>query len=516
MSNQQLFTSYRGTQVPRANALNEAGGRAYQRTPEAALALYAVTGCFNDTFYSDASTQLATTVKLCEAVEPAFVAQVAIYARKHASMKDMPAMLLAYLAVADGDLLARAFDHVVDNGRMLRNFVQIIRSGVLGRKSLGSRPKRLVREWIGRASAESLMAAAVGASPSLADIIRMVHPAPANPEREALYAWLIGKPADVARLPGLVREYVAFKSDPTGPVPDVPFQYLTSLPLTGEQWGTIAERSSWQTTRMNLNTFLRQGAFSVPGVVEKVAAKLRDPEAIRRARVFPYQLLVAYRAAAGTMPIEITEALQDAMEIATAAVPVMEGSVAMGVDVSLSMADPVTGRREGATTVATCVEVAALITATFLRANPQTLVLPFADRMVGIRVNPRDSVITQSLQIAQHVGGGTNLALPLQALNKAKYAPNTVIIVSDNQSWMQSHGHGGTETMRQWATLKASNPKARLILIDIQPIRTSQAMEQKDVTHIGGFSDAVFSLIADVAAGDREMHWMERIQAIEV
>ena len=30
---------------------------------------------------------------------------------------------------------------------MLRNFVQIIRSGVVGRKSLGTTPKRLVRGW---------------------------------------------------------------------------------------------------------------------------------------------------------------------------------------------------------------------------------------------------------------------------------------------------------------------------------------------------------------------------------
>ena len=38
-------------------------------------------------------------------------------------MKDMPAVLAAYLTVADPDLAVPVFGRVIDNGRMLRNFV---------------------------------------------------------------------------------------------------------------------------------------------------------------------------------------------------------------------------------------------------------------------------------------------------------------------------------------------------------------------------------------------------------
>jgi len=103
------------------------------------------------------------------------------------------------------------FDRVIDSPRMLRTFVQIMRSGVTGRKSLGSLPKRKVRKWLESRSDAAIFRAQVGNDPSMADIIRMTHPKPANAARAALYAHLIGKPADETQLPELVREYEAFK-----------------------------------------------------------------------------------------------------------------------------------------------------------------------------------------------------------------------------------------------------------------------------------------------------------------
>ena len=91
-------------------------------------------------------------------------------------MKDMPALLCATLAARDTALLARIFDRVIDDGRMLRNFVQIVRSAA-GRKS-GSAPRRssLVQRWFAQRNDEPVFRASVGQSPSLADVIKMVHP----------------------------------------------------------------------------------------------------------------------------------------------------------------------------------------------------------------------------------------------------------------------------------------------------------------------------------------------------
>ena len=104
--------------------------------------------------------------------------------------------------------------------------------------------------------------AAIGNDPSLEDVIKMVHPKPKTAKQEALYGYLLGRPYDAESLPAIVRQYEAFKKNETDEVPDVPFLKLTALDLSDIAWQKIAERASWQTTRMNLNTFARHGVFS--------------------------------------------------------------------------------------------------------------------------------------------------------------------------------------------------------------------------------------------------------------
>src|SRR5262249_10836250 len=161
---------------------------------------------------------------------------------------DMPALLCAVLSVKGPGLLAEVFDRVIDNGKMLMNFVQMIRSGVAGRKSLGSLPKRMVRNWLEARDDAAGFPAAIRPRPAMNDIIKMVHPRPKTPSRAALYAYLTGRghdgetiaigAADSARvpLPELVRAFEAFKRGATKDVPDVPFQMLTALNLSKDDW----------------------------------------------------------------------------------------------------------------------------------------------------------------------------------------------------------------------------------------------------------------------------------------
>ena len=283
MANKSIFASVRGTLIPQTDTRNHEGACAYAMTPEHHLAQLAVTGTLNSTFYAEAQHQLADLLKAAQMVEPDFVAKTAIYARQRGHMKDAPALLVAWLSMLQTPHFDLVFDRVIDNGKMLRNFVQIMRSGVTGRKSLGTRPKRLVARWLEKASDIEIMRAAVGQDPSLADVIKMVHPKPANAEREAFYAWLIGKPYDVAALPAIVQAFETFKRDHTAPLPDVPFQMLTALPLSKEHWAAIGRKAGWQMLRMNLQTFARHGAFDVDGFASHVAKRLvRGRPSLRR------------------------------------------------------------------------------------------------------------------------------------------------------------------------------------------------------------------------------------------
>lgn len=518
MANKSLFQSIAGKLIPAANTRNEAGGAAYAFTPEHTLAQYAATGCLNGTYYASAQDQLQTLLEMAARVDHNFIARVAVWCRKHGHMKDTPALLMAVLAQRDGALCEKIFPQVIDNGKMLRNFVQIIRSGITGRKSLGTRPRRMVRQWLESQSDEALFRASIGNDPSLADIIKMVHPRPATPAREALYAYIIGREHSAELLPPLVHAYEAFKAGRTAEVPDVPFEMLTALPLTDEQWAEIARNAPWQMTRMNLNTFARHGVFNKHGMTQLIANRLRDRILVERARVFPYQLMAAYTMTGSDVPGQVTDALHDALEIATQNVPAVEGRVYVMTDVSGSMHSPATGYRRGATTSVRCIDVAALVAACVLRQNPQAEVIPFHDSVVqGTRLSARDSVLTNAQLLASLPSGGTNCSAPLRWLNQRCAKGDLVIYVSDNESWVDVRHGRGTATMQEWEQFRRRNPRARLVCIDVQPYASTQAQYRADVLNIGGFSDQVFRVVAQFAAGELSAgHWVDVINAVEI
>jgi 60 kDa SS-A/Ro ribonucleoprotein len=529
MANKSIFASPRGTLIPQTDARNHHGALAYAMTPEHKLAQIAMTGTMNATFYAQGQDQLAGLLDAAQQVEPAFVAKTAIYARTRGHMKDAPALLMAWLSMVQTEHFSLAFDRVIDNGKMLRNFVQIMRSGATGRKSLGTRPKRMICRWLEQASDIEIMRAAVGQDPSLADVIKMVHPKPADASREAFYGWLIGKPYEAnvyrerqartqASLPQIVRDFEAFKADPSAELPDVPFQMLTARPLSKKHWAAIGRKAGWQMLRMNLATFARQNAFEVDGFAAHVAKRLRDPEAIKKARVLPYQLMAAHRMAsrAKAMPEKVIDALHEAMEIAVGNVPKIEGRVVVCPDVSGSMSSPVTGHRRGATTAMRCIDVAALVAAAFLRANSEARVLPFEQKVVPVRIEPRDTVLTNARRLAAIGGGGTNCSAPIRQLVQERAKVDLVVMVSDNESWVDANPRGrGTALMEAWTELKRGNPNARLVCVDIQPYGRMQATNRQDILNVGGFSDEVFEMIAAFAKGKLgPRYWAGEIEKI--
>lgn len=516
MANFKLFNRQPVT-LPACDTLNAAQAPAYAYSAKHKLAQLAVTGCLNQTFYASAESQLADVLQLVAELDSRYVAKAALYARRKGHMKDMPALMLSALTAQRSVLVPELFEQVVDNGKMLRNFVQILRSGATGRKSLGSQPKRLVQNWLNSASEYQLLQASVGNQPSLADVVKMVHPKPKEAWRAAFFAWLIGKPVDVAALPELTRSLLMFRSGASTEVPQVPFQLLSNQTLSPEQWVTQARNMGWQALRMNLNTLARNGAFQVAGCAEYVAGRLADAEAVAKARVYPYQLLAAYRMAGDDVPLVVREALQDALELSLANVPALQGAVVVCPDVSGSMHSPVTGYRPGASTAVRCIDVAALVAAAVLRKQPAARVMPFEVQVVDIKLNPRDSVMSNAQKLAAIGGGGTNCSAPLARLADSKAKVDTLILVSDNESWIDARRRGASNTLQQWARIKKINPHARLVCIDMQPGATTQAADREDILNVGGFSDAVFDVIAQFTAGHYGAgHWVEAIEAMQL
>ena len=128
-----------------------------------------------------------------------------------------------------------------------------------------------------------------------------------------------------------------------------------------------------------------------------------------------------------------------------------------------------------------------------------------------------NSVIDTAQALAQLLGGGTAVSAPLAELNRLGMAPDTVVIVSDNQSWIDHRPGRETETEIQWRRLRQRNPDARLVCVDLQPYTNTQAPDDVGVLNVGGFGDAVFEAIATFSHGvHNRNHWVAAIEATEL
>lgn len=496
---------------------NAAGGTAYSLSDKATLAQLAMTGTFNGTYYSSGEDQLKKALELANKLDPVYVAKLAVYAREKGLMKDMPAVLAAVVAGKDTELLAQIFDRVIDNPKMLRNFVQVVRSGVTGRKSLGTRPKKLIQKFLDSLNDEQLFKADVGNDPSLQDIIKLVHPKPTNKKRSALYGYLLGKEFNKKDLCQLAKNFESFKKDLSGEIPEVPFQMLTALPLTNAHWKQIAVNATWTQTRMNLNTFDRHAVFSDSDVTSLICEKLQNAEQVKKAKVFPYQLFTAFLNMSSTIPAKVSLSLQKAAEHALQNIPEFSGKVYVMVDTSGSMQNAATGDRGSVTSKTRCIDVAALVAAAVMRKNPEAEVIPFDTTVHAHKLNPLDSIMTNAKTLAGFGGGGTDCSIALKHLNQKKAKGDLVIYVSDNESWVNSARYRSTATMKEWNEFKLRNKDAKLVCIDVTPNDTTQAHDRDDVLNVGGFSDNCFEVIAKfIELGNNKDLWVKTIESVKL
>jgi 60 kDa SS-A/Ro ribonucleoprotein len=511
---------------------NEAGGLGYPRETKAALCALALTGTTNDAYYTPGTDTTKKLVEYAGEKDYEFVGKLAAYARQVGWMKDMPAVLVAWLYQLSGtdpaalDTLRKVFPKVIDNIKMLSVLTQLVMSGCFGKRTwFSSGLQRLVNNWLDQQTPEQLFWASVGYTPGLADVLRLCHPKGVTPQHVALYQYLRGKPYTAADLPEVVTQWEALRTGESEVVPAVPFQMLTNVTLNAGQWEQIMRNSSWQQLRMNLNNFARHGAFTRPEALKAAVARLQDPAEVRRAKVFPHQLFMAYLNAAAEVPPVLRDALQAATEVAleNIALP-QELSVAVVVDVSASMRSPLTGANGSATTKVRVVDVAALVASAILRRCPNTKVVPVDTEVRPHRLSRFDSVLSNAKLLADYGGGGTHLSKAFEALARSNERFDLIVVLSDNESWRDYEGtswglpaRGFSPTQGQYAVLKQRNPGGKLVCVDLQPYATAQVSpKDKSVMFIRGWNDqcwpVVNSFLEGEASGEATVRAVEAVQ----
>lgn len=475
------------------------------------------TGTLSGTFYVSAAQMTRETVQTLHAFgqqDADALAEEAVSARQEGYMRTLPIVALAVLSgLPDKRAFQKAVSGVLLVPRDVAQFIEICKSGAIpGAQSFGGCRVRPVRQFLEALSEYHAVKGTGVSAVSLADAVRLAHPRPGDARMRELLGWLSGhvdgkrvqlngklvalealkRSEDVAEQVRLIREG------------GLPYEAVVTAVTRPERevWGELLHQAPTFNLLRNLVTFARHGVFQDESNVALAVRKLTREDALRSARILPFQAYQAWKAysAQESADPRIIAALSDAIEMSVASIPDLRGRVCIAPDVSGSMRQPVKpgkGSRGWDTRPdeLSCSEVAGIFAAGLLRRCSNARVLPFEERVVSMALNPRDSVLANARAIGSIGGGGTSLSAPVELLLREHDKVDLFVGLTDNEEWV---GRGFYDAWRQYKAKVA--PAAKAVLVTVVPTPHRAAPESaRDVYFVHGWSDAVMRYVAEVS-----------------
>ena len=257
-----------------------------------------------------------------------------------------------------------------------------------------------------------------------------------------------------------------------------------------DQWRLIVPQLGYMALIRNLRNLDQAGLSDEEAA--KLAARIADPEQVRRSRQFPFRFLSAYLNAPS---LRWGQALETALDAATANIPELPGRTLILIDTSASMGQPLSGR-----SAMTMVQAAALFgVATAIRNRRRADLYGFADGQFRMersayRLSVLKSVESFTRRIGE-VGHGTRIAEAVRATYRGH---DRVMIFTDMQTFPDR---------RRWGPLVgdvSGSVPARIPVYGFNLVgyRHSAMPAGFGNRHeLGGLTDATFSLIPNIEAG---------------
>ena len=469
---------------------NDAGGYGFALDPWARLDRWLVLGCEGGSYYASEKAMTrdnARTVEECLATNgPRAVARIAEMSRAGRAPKNAPAVFALAMAAGHPDLTTRraalaALPAVCRTGTELFHFAR----DVEGFRRWGRALRGAVAAWYNDKPVDRVAYQAIKYRErdgwSHRDLLRLAHPRAPSPEHDALYRWIVGGFAALAkegdkgksihpdRLPVLVRvfEELRYQQDRRKVAALVREHHLThEMVLTEHKndpavWEALLEDMPQTALVRNLGKMTAIGLLS-PGsaAARKVAAQLVDAERIARARVHPIALLSALRVyqqghgerarlranALSWAPVrEIADALDEAFYLAFRSVQPTGKKHMLALDVSGSMTS---GAIAGVPGLTPRVASAAMAMAT-ARAEKGFFCFAFSaasggyggkwgggrSGMMPLSISPRQRLDDVLKAVDGLPFGGTDCALPMIWALENRIEVDTFVVYTDNETW---------------------------------------------------------------------------------
>ena len=444
---------------------NNAGGYAWRVSDWTRLERFLVLGSEGGTYYvreRKLTVDNAQAVLRCLQEDgPRVVAETVAVSQAGRAPKNDPALFVLALALGHGDVATRraavaALPKVARTGTHLFHFLEFVE----GFRGWGRLLRNGVTAWYNEMDPARLAYQLVKYQQrdgwSHRDALRLAKPVPATPVHSALYGWATRGWPEVGPEPpqekALTLPWVYEKAKRAQTEAEV-LALVRDHRLTWEfvpsQW--LGSPAVWEALLPNLplGALLRNlGRLTAHGVlapgrpqVAEVAARLCDPEALRRARLHPLAVLVAlktYAAGRGVRgklkwePVaSVVDALDAAFYQAFEAVEPTGKRLLLALDVSGSMGF---GEVAGMTGVTPRVASAALALTT-VAVEKSVHVTAFSHQMVPVSLSPRQRLDDVLRVTGRLPFGGTDCALPmLYALEKGLEV-DAFVVYTDSETW---------------------------------------------------------------------------------
>ncbi len=478
------------------STVNKAGGPAYRMSPHFQLVFLMMTNFLEDQFYRTANDTQKTIDKLIIAInDDRFVAQAAVYVRHVYGMRSVTHYVAAQIAKRvkgetwTKDFFNKVIYRVDDATEILSAYIHLF-----GRAKIPNSLKKGLALGLGKFDRYQIAKyRGEGQAFKLVDVVNLVHPRPTAKNHDALAELVAG----------------TLKSEDT---------WEAMLSAAG-QAGSKHEKDqnkarAWKDLVLsgkipylallrNLRNILESCDDATATVVAEV---LSNEHLIKKAKVFPFQYLMAIKAIkeikvwASSAGRKIQAALNKAMEISLSNVPKFEGSTLVVIDASGSMTSATLSKKGQIR----CSEIAALFGSVIAKVNDADMLLfDTGARYVNYPFTDSLATITEAVHV-QIRGGGTDFPSIFKTANK-KY--DNIVILSDMQGWM--HGDGLRKAYGDYCIKYKADP--RVYSFDLQGLGTVQ-FPQNNIYCLAGFSDKTLELMGKLAAEPQAV--LEEVRAV--
>lgn len=450
---------------------NKSGHIAYSMNVRDRLTNMVLTTMFGEPkFYGDNSNEL---VKLAKIVDSAFLANLAVYARREMNMRSVSHVLTAVLASrSDGKQYVRSVckDVVVradDMTEIMSCYISMFGKPIPNSLKKGLADK--IPEF-----SEYALAKYKGSNKTLKmrDLFCIVHPKARSVEQNIIFGHVLN---------GTLA---------------TPITWETQLPKRGnnkEVWESLIDNDQlgYMAMLRNLKNIYSAGVSKA--CLTKVHDKLSSREEVLKSKQLPFRFYSAYNQLQrdGLLTSARINVLETALEHSISNLEQIKGTTLIAIDVSGSMQSTISSKSE-----VRCSQIATLFASMANKLCEEAVVVSFDTRLNVLAMSTRGGIISNAEKINVN-GGGTNLTLPLEYLLQNKGMTfDRMIMFSDNEINYRGWSRDFNQTCQPLADKyrKERNEYFWVHAVDLQGYGTQQFIGAK-TNLIAGWSEKVLEFI---------------------